>query len=162
VTLVDPSKQPVASGLLFPFQNGQVVRVEEHRHQRSPLELTLANKPAKASDLGKILVASKNSNDLTVPALGLLPGEGGLEVREFFFDAFQSRFELSCGLSHVGIVRQPALGSKANKGTASNFEPAFRASVRLFPRPSEWPDRRLPAAPPPPHMVFRMIQKSRD
>ena len=109
-----------------------MICVKKHRHARLPLELALTDEPAKSDYFRKIFVVFEAADSFFVPGFRLLPGERGLEFREFFFDAFQSCFELSCGLCHVAIVRQPALGSKTNKGTnkgdTSNYQPAFRAS----------------------------------
>ena len=94
-----------------------MICVKKHRHARLPLELALTDEPAKSDYFRKIFVVFEAADNLFVPGFRLLPGECGLKFRELFFDAFQSCFELSCGLSHVAIVRQPALGSKTNKGT---------------------------------------------
>ena len=104
-----------------------MVRVEEHRHDYSPFDFSLADQAAQARDLNKRLIASKDADNFTVPGLTPSPGKVGLKLREFFLDALQSSFKLSCRSRHVFII---GCNTRKNNGFDSKVSPITSASKK--------------------------------
>ncbi len=65
-----------------------MIRIEEDWHQRSSLQLPLANELAEASDFPKDLVMGKNTHYFTVPRFGRLASDDDLELCEFSLNPF--------------------------------------------------------------------------
>jgi hypothetical protein len=128
---IQPLEQAIASRLLFPLQDGQVVRIEEHRHKHLPFDLSLANQATKAADLGKGFIASKDANDFTVPGLGWFPANGGLQFRKFPFDPLKSGFQLSCSMSH-DLVIVPSRPQRRNSLIEHRIGVPLPAAYRRF------------------------------
>jgi len=93
-----------------------MVRIEEHWHERSPLDLPLPNQAAEAADLREGFVAGKDAHDFPVPRFVPPPGNGDLQIGEFLFNPFEPGFQLACGSRHGVIIVRPARKNNRLKG----------------------------------------------
>jgi hypothetical protein len=77
----------------------------QHRHDRLPLELSLANEPTKADNLRQALIAGVGADDFAIPTFAHLGRELRFERGQFLLDPTETRFQGVCVARHGVIIR---------------------------------------------------------
>ena len=103
---IQPCEQSIASWLLLPFQDREVICIQQHGHGRSPFDFFLANKATEAGDFSESRIAGKDADDFTVPALPRSSSDGGFQLRQFLFNTCQPCFKLVVVSRHENHYRQ--------------------------------------------------------
>jgi hypothetical protein len=122
---VQALEKAIAGRLLFPLKDGEVIGIQEHRHNRSPFEFALANESPEADDFGKGLILGKDVHNLPVPRFALPGAHGGLEFGEFLLDPLQSGFQFTGISGHEVIVPSGPFPGKGDPSAEATQAPVL-------------------------------------